>query len=134
MKDLFQSSRDLERTLKKLYNISEVIVRAEKGKGRPAVSFTGDKEIRALNRRYRKIDRATDVLSFYMGEDGALGDVIISAETAARNARRFGVKLEDELKRLVIHGTLHLLGYDHAGKKDRDKMRRKEGSYGKTIY
>ena len=83
--------------------------------------LTGDAEIRALNRRYRKLDRATDVLSFHQQElrgeedpagDGAfLGDIVISAETALRRAS--GRRLPGELARLAIHGLCHLFGYDH---------------------
>ncbi len=74
--------------------------------------LTGDRLIRSLNRRFRGKDRATDVLSF-MGHGAGSGDVIISVETAERNARGLGRLLGAELERLVLHGYLHLLGYDH---------------------
>jgi len=83
--------------------------------------FTGDDEIRALNREYRGLDRATDVLSFHMQEllgesdpagDGVfLGDIVISVETARRRAGR--ARLDRELERLAIHGLCHLFGHDH---------------------
>jgi len=94
--------------------------------GRVIVSFVDDKTIRNLNRRYRKLDRATDVLSFEMGEDGILGDVVISVDTAGRNAKRFGTSLNEELKRLVVHGVLHLTGHDHLKPSDRTRMRKEE--------
>jgi len=134
MKDTSRNSPLSGRTLKKLYRISAAVVRAEGKKGSAVITLTGDGQIRGLNRKYRKIDRATDVLSFEMMENGVLGDIIISSDTAARNASRFGVSLAEELKRLVIHGTLHLLGYDHGAKPGRDKMRRKEDLYGKKIH
>jgi len=93
------------------------------GRSRSQVTLllTGDAEIRALNRRYRKLDRATDVLSFHQQElrgeedpasDGVfLGDIVISAETALRRAS--GRRLPGELARLAIHGLCHLFGYDH---------------------
>jgi len=83
--------------------------------------FTGDDEIRALNREFRGLDRATDVLSFHMQElqgesdpasDGVfLGDIVISVETARRRAGR--ARLNRELERLAIHGLCHLFGHDH---------------------
>jgi probable rRNA maturation factor len=73
-----------------------------------------------LNARYRGIDRPTDVLAFAMREGAfaylhpqVLGDVVISAETALRQARARRHSVAQELTRLLIHGTLHLLGYDH---------------------
>ena len=85
-----------------------------------SVTLVADDEIRRLNRVYRHIDRATDVLAFAMREgDGAdlhpqlLGDVVISLETAARQAASRGVLLADEVRMLLAHGILHLLGYDH---------------------
>lgn len=89
------------------------ILTKEKAKGVINVVFVSDKEIRELNRKYRKKDKVTDVLAFPMREEGILGDIAISVETAKRNAKRFGVNYESELKRLVIHGVLHLLGYKH---------------------
>jgi len=88
------------------------IIKAEKKEGTIDLSFVGDKKIHELNKKFRKKDKPTDVLSFnYDGE--MLGDVIISRETTRRNAKRYCVAYADEVKRLVIHGTLHVLGYDH---------------------
>jgi rRNA maturation RNase YbeY len=85
-----------------------------------SVTLVDDAEIHRLNRAYRHIDRPTDVLAFAMREgDGAdlyphlLGDVVISLDTAARQAARRGVPLIDEVRVLLTHGILHLLGYDH---------------------
>jgi probable rRNA maturation factor len=86
-----------------------------------ALLLTGDEEIRALNRNYRKLDRATDVLSFHQqdlhGEDDPagdgvfLGDIVISVETALRRGGK--ARLSGELARLSIHGLCHLFGHDH---------------------
>jgi probable rRNA maturation factor len=86
--------------------------------------FTDDDEIRALNRDYRKMDHATDVLSFHLQElagetdpagDGIpLGDIVISVETARRRAH--GKRLVLELERLAVHGLCHLFGHDHKRK------------------
>jgi probable rRNA maturation factor len=92
--------------------------------------FTDDDEIRALNRDFRKHDRATDVLSFHLQElagegdpagDGVeLGDIVISVETARRRAR--GKRLVSELERLAIHGLCHLFGHDHQRKPEATVM------------
>ena len=88
-----------------------------------------DRRIRALNRRYRGEDFPTDVLAFPQGEGGGppghpglLGDVVISVETAARQAARAGHSLEREAALLLIHGILHLLGHDHATAAERRRM------------
>ncbi|HKY31343.1 MAG TPA: rRNA maturation RNase YbeY [Candidatus Polarisedimenticolia bacterium] len=78
-----------------------------------AVVFAGDDLLRELNRRYRGKDRPTDVLSFPSGEEGHLGDVVISSPTARRQARRKGHPAAAEARVLILHGFLHLLGYDH---------------------
>jgi probable rRNA maturation factor len=83
-------------------------------RGELAVVLAGDRTLRALNARYRGKDKPTDVLSFPGpgGEEG-LGDVVISLETAARNARALGRTLPQEVDVLALHGFLHVLGYDH---------------------
>jgi len=82
--------------------------------GELAVVLAGDRTLRALNARYRGKDKPTDVLSFPGpgGQEG-LGDVVISLETAARNARALGRTLPQEVDVLALHGFLHVLGYDH---------------------
>lgn len=89
------------------------------------ISFVDDKTMRGLNKQYRNIDKATDVLSFTQDGD-LLGDIIISLETAKRHAVIYNTTAENEIKRLLIHGVLHLLGYDHKRKKERETMRGKE--------
>jgi len=92
------------------------ILKGEKVAGKVDLSFVRDKTMRGLNRRFRKKDQSTDVLAFPYGEKELLGDVIISSDTARRNAKSFGVAYREEVKRLVIHGVLHVLGYDHGSK------------------
>ncbi len=78
-----------------------------------SVLLATDRRVRSLNRKYRGVDRPTDVLSF-LGVGGALlGDVVISMDTAAREAAARGGSVKDELRRYLAHGLLHLLGYDH---------------------
>ncbi len=90
-----------------------------------SVLFTGDDFIASLNKRYRDEDGSTDVLAFPMSDDEddiepeespmpyMLGDIVISLDTAARQAESQGRPLRQELALLLVHGTLHLLGYDH---------------------
>ncbi len=85
------------------------------------VVLVSDKKIKELNRLFRGKNEPTDVLSFQAGQEDYLGDVIISTETALRQAQQLGHSLEKELKILLIHGFLHLLGYDH--ETDRGEMR-----------
>lgn len=75
--------------------------------------ITDDATIHQLNRDYRKVDKATDVLSFPMDEDGMLGDIAISLDTAKRQADDAEIGLDREVAFLFTHGLLHLLGYDH---------------------
>jgi probable rRNA maturation factor len=90
-----------------------------RGRGRSrhevSVLFCADRRMRALNRRYRGKDRSTDVLAFPAGVDGAdfLGDIVISVPYAAREARRRREPQTREIDRLLVHGLLHLMGYDH---------------------
>lgn len=103
--------------------------------GSVSVLFTGDKEIRRLNRDFRGKDKATDVLSFPAG-DGVgrrrtAGDLAISLETAAREAERRGHALDLELRVLLLHGVLHLAGFDH--ETDSGQMARKENALRKRL-
>jgi probable rRNA maturation factor len=95
-------------------------------RGEVALVLAGDRLLRRLNRDYRGKDRPTDVLSFPGGGgEAGLGDVVISVETAARNARALGRTLAQELDVLALHGFLHVLGYDHEA--DDGTMERLEG-------
>jgi probable rRNA maturation factor len=97
----------------------------EVGRGREfAVVVASDAALRQANHRFRGKRYSTDVLSFPDGERGRLGDILISAHRAQRQARQYGHRVEDELKLLILHGLLHLIGYDHAS--DQGDMRRAE--------
>lgn len=99
--------------------------------------LSDDSYIHQLNRQYRGKDCPTDVLSFALNEgeepevidgpeENLLGDIIISIETAVRQAQEYGHSLEREMAFLVLHGMLHLLGYDHETEEDRNEMRQEE--------
>ena len=98
-----------------------------------SILFCEDAYIKRLNREYRGVNASTDVLAFSMHEgrfpkvhSEILGDVVISLETASRQTKRYRHSLNKEIALLVVHGILHLLGYDHLKKKDKEKMRKKE--------
>ena len=95
--------------------------------GAVKVLVTSSKEMKILNSRFRGKAQATDVLSFPGPgfTDGFAGDIAISLDIAARNARAFGHPISAEVKVLVLHGVLHLAGYDHES--DRGEMTRLEG-------
>jgi len=105
------------------------------------IIFIRDRAMRELNRNYRGIDRATDVLSFgyHEASDGLepmtqadhLGDIVISVETAAKYARELSLQFAREIEHLVIHGTLHLAGYDH--ETDDGEMNRLERKLRKEL-
>ena len=101
-------------------------------RGALTVAFVCDAKMRALNKRYRGLDRPTDVLSFpaealppgVPSRSRFLGDVVIATGVAKRQARSIGLPLEIEMRRLALHGLLHLLGYDH--ERDSGQMERFE--------
>ena len=105
-----------------------------RARGSVTIAIVADARVRALNSQYRKTDAATDVLSFPASasrlrrgkpdERGLLGDVIIAAGVARRQARAAGHPLPTELRVLALHGLLHLLGYDH--ERDDGRMARLE--------
>lgn len=106
--------------------------------------ITDDEQIRALNRQFNETDRPTDVLAFSSREgtdfispdeeDLYLGDVIISYPTALAQATEHGHPVEEELALLIVHGCLHLLGYDHATEDERERMwLRQEAILGRVV-
>ncbi len=110
-----------------------------------SVSIVNDNEIHDLNKRYRGVDRPTDVLSFALNESEydepfieefdvkLLGDIIISAETALRQGEEYGHGVDREMAYLGVHGLLHVLGYDHMNDADKAIMRQKEEEALKAI-
>jgi len=96
------------------------------GESSATIAFVSDKRIRELNRQFRGIDKATDVLSFPADgpDESNLGDIAISAETAATQAKENGLSFDGEIAQLILHGLLHLSGYDH--ETDNGEMNRLE--------
>lgn len=99
-----------------------------------SLSLVNDAQIREINRVHRGKDRPTDVLSFPIAAPDArggdperlLGDIVISVDTARRQAAEYDASLEAELNRLLIHGVLHVMGHDHEEPAQRDRMRAEE--------
>jgi len=107
-----------------------------------SISIVGDRSIRRINREYLAKDRPTNVISFSQQEGdcggmatGMLGDVIISADTSAREAEEGGMQPFDRLCFLLLHGILHLCGYDHerSGEAEAARMEKKEAELFKIL-
>jgi len=112
------------------------ILRFEKTNSGVDVIFVDDKFMKRLNQRFTKRGKTTDVLSFGMREGkpavieySNLGDIYVSLDQAKSQAGEYGVGFQEEVGRLVAHGLLHLLGYEHTSKGEEDIMREKEELY-----
>jgi probable rRNA maturation factor len=88
------------------------------------IAFVSDSSIRKLNQQFRGVDKSTDVLSFPADEPDNLGDVAISVDTAAKQAKENDLQFDNEIAQLILHGLLHLSGYDH--ETDNGEMNRLE--------
>lgn len=111
-------------------------MKAEKRPGQVDLILAGDDLLKKLNRKFTGKHKATDVLSFPLQDSlptdesmNYLGEIYISLDQAKRQAREFRFSLQEEVQRLVTHGTLHLLGYGHKKKTAARIMRRKEEEY-----
>lgn len=100
-----------------------------------SIAVVSDRAIRPLNRRYLQHDYATDVLSFLLdaGPDWLEGEIIVSADTAATQAPQYGASAADELLLYVIHGTLHLVGYDDTTPSERKRMLARQRRYLRRV-
>lgn len=113
------------------------VLEGERADAAITVTFLGPRRMRDLNREFKGHDRPTDVLSFALPQpDGSLvGDVYLCRAVAATQAAAHGVTLREELVRLVVHGTLHVLGHDHPEGADRERsaMWRRQERYVKAL-
>jgi probable rRNA maturation factor len=98
-------------------------------KGSVNLVFCTDALIRDLNKRFRKLDKVTDVLSFNYEEEDVFGEIYIATAKTKRQAPRWKNTFSAELRRLVVHGALHLAGFDHMNARDRAVMRVREDRY-----
>lgn len=111
-----------------LKKVAEIVLEEEKKKELEiSIALVGQGRIRELNKKYRKKNRVTDVLSFLYDDSG---EIAICLREVKKNAKRFGATYEKELTRVLIHGILHLLGYDHEkSEKEAKKMEEKQQHY-----
>ena len=110
------------------YAVAEASLNEEKHStdAEVSLSLVTNEEIQQINKKFRKIDRPTDVLSFPSLEEEFLGDIIISIEKATEQANEYGHSLERELGFLVAHSMLHLMGYDHMDEPSEKEMFEKQ--------
>ena len=95
--------------------------------------FVSREEIKKLNKKFRKKNRATDVLSFNLNEPKHLGEIVICPDVVKENARKIGVSAKSETMKVFIHGILHLLGYDHEKDAQANIMEAKQNLYLSSI-
>ncbi len=124
----------------KITKICQVVLKSlKKNNIELNIVFVSNQKIRSLNRKYLKSDRATDVLAFDQGPIKEktvfknLGDIIVSSDKAFQNAQLFNVTFFEEIALYVIHGILHLLGYDDVKNKDKIIMKEKENAFLKKV-
>ena len=109
-------------------------LKREKASGkRVVVLLTDNRQIRRINSKHLGHDYATDVISFGMEEAGYLGDLAVSVQMARITAKELGLGAKEELARYLVHGTLHLLGYDDKKKQDHKRMHRRQEQLLKEI-
>jgi probable rRNA maturation factor len=118
--------------------VARVLPVIEPGQRGVTIAFVSDQQMRKLNRTFRAVDSSTDVLSFPAGSDElvpdterTLGDLAISVEQAEKQARENGLEFEQEVAQLILHGLLHLRGYDH--ETDNGEMNRLELKLRRTL-
>ena len=115
---------------KTLEKIIEKVLAGEKKKGTSlTLLFLGPAKMAELNLRYRRKEGPTDVLSFLAFEAGYWGEVVICPAQVKQNARRFKEKFSQELQRVLVHGLLHLLGYDHEQSRKKAILMKKKEEY-----
>lgn len=127
--------------IRAIERITKKVLELEKKKGFTlSITYVTDAQIRRLNKKYRGEDSYTDVLAFSMiegrhirGEVGYLGDIVISLDAAKRQAKYFDSTKDKELKLYLIHGILHLLGYDDQTKRHIKKMKKRERELFKKV-
>jgi probable rRNA maturation factor len=127
------SGRSLGHALnKKIF--STVAKKVLKGENRRtenvSLAFVAKKEIKKINNKFRKKNRATDVLSFDLTREGYLGEIVICPEVVKENAKKNGTVFVYEMKKVFVHGILHLLGYDHEkSNKKAEEMEERQNKY-----
>ena len=136
-----EPKKEYEKIIEKVLKVCYKKENLEQSKMNVTITLTTPEEIRKINKMYRNIDKATDVLSFPMFEkdelnkkiekqdfkyEDVLGDIVISIEKVEEQAKEYGHSFERELSYMVVHGFYHIMGYDHIEEDDRKIMRQKE--------
>ncbi|MBD3390750.1 MAG: rRNA maturation RNase YbeY [Chitinivibrionales bacterium] len=127
----FHDYKSLPMPRRRLAAMAAKLARGERLGGHTIIDviLCSDYRIRLLNKRFRRKDRATDVLAFPFNDRDLLGEIYISLQRAAVQARRYGLAYPQEVERLLVHGALHLRGYDHRTKQQRRRMESRERKY-----
>lgn len=128
MIDIVNLGKDFEIDKKLLASVARKVLKGEGIKKNIEVAFVKDKEIKSLNKKYRKKDKATDVLSFGTIND-PLPQIVICLKVVNVNAKKDKISFNEELSKVLIHGILHLKGMDHLKKKDAEEMFKKQNKY-----
>ena len=143
-----EEDKKYEDTIKKVLEQCFKQEKLENSKLYVSVTLTNPENIHKINKEYRNIDKATDVLSFPMYEkeeleekiakqhyehEDVLGDIVISIEKVEEQAKEYGHSFERELSYMIVHGFYHLMGYDHIEEEDKKKMRPKEEKILNTL-
>lgn len=135
MISVFNNTKDYRIIKKETISLVKNVLKAEKIKtANINVVFENDEFILYLNKNYLKHNWITDVISFSFNDDEKIdGEIYIGVQQAERQAKEYGVGFDEEISRLVIHGVLHLIGYDDIKLTERKKMRYKENLYLKKF-
>ena len=131
---MIQFEVEIKYSLKEKRRIKEWLnlVAFEEGNKIQNLNFliVGDKRMIHFNKTYLNHDYSTDIITFDNSENKKInGDIVISIERVKENSKKYKVKLEDELRRVMVHGLLHLLGYDDKNEKEKKRIRKKENYY-----
>ncbi len=128
MIDIVNLDKDFKVDKKLLESIVRKVLKGEKIKKNIEVAFVKKKEIKALNKKYRRKDKATDVLSFGTIDD-VLPQIVICIEIVKKNAKEDNIPFKQELSKVLIHGILHLMGMNHVKTKEAEEMLQKQNKY-----
>ena len=121
---------------KKIFSTVAKKVLSGENRGTETVSlaFVGKEEIKKLNKKFRKKNKATDVLSFDLNGKDFLGEIVICPEIVKENAKKYGVSIKQEMLKVFVHGILHLCGYDHEkSEAEAEKMEKRQEKYLSNI-
>lgn len=124
------SKIEIEKILKKL---EKIIYSEFKKSGKISIGLVASNEIKKLNRKYRRKNKSTDILTFIFDEGPYLGEIILSPKDMARRAEAAGKTLQETAAFLIIHGILHIMGYTHKKNRDTEAMESKEKKLLKKI-